>query len=103
MPRIANETSALLADLQDRLQRVIEAARQEGHDQALADVRSLVGGGGAPQAHRGPGRPRGSKNTPKVTKAGKPRKNPWAHMTADQKAERVKKMLAGRGLKPKSA
>lgn len=29
------------------------------------------------------------------------RRNPWAHYTPEQRAERVRKLLAGRGLKPK--
>ena len=36
--------------------------------------------------------------------AGRKRKNrnkPWASMTAEQKADRGRKMLAGRGRKPK--
>ena len=107
MPRMANETSVLLADLQARISRIVEIARQEGHDEALASIRSLVAGGGGAAAmtpvRRGPGRPLGSKNAPKKTKSGKPRKNPWLNMTAEEKAARVKKMLAGRGLKPKSA
>jgi len=32
----------------------------------------------------------------------KKRKNPWASMTPEQKPQRVRKMLAGRGLKPKA-
>jgi hypothetical protein len=108
MPRMKSETSVLLDDLQARIAQLVEAARREGHDEALSSIRQLVSGGsavavsnGAP-IRRGPGRPKGSKNQPKVTKSGKPRKNPWANMTAEQKADRVKKMLAGRGLKPKN-
>lgn len=108
MPRLKNETSTLVADVRDRLQILVEIARQEGHDAALAGLRSLVAGGSAttgparsPSVRRGPGRPKGSKNKPKTTKSGKPRKNPWKSMTAEQRAERVRKMLAGRGLKPK--
>ena len=101
MPRIASESAALLADLMSRLGRVVDVALAEGHAQALHEIRSLVAGGGG-AVKRGPGRPRGSKNKPKATtKSGKRRKNPWASMTAEQRAERVRKMLAGRGLKPK--
>ena len=109
MPRIADESSLLLADLHSRLQRVLEAAHQEGRTSALNEIRNLVGGGGATvPVRRGPGRPKGSKNAPKAAaatpvdaKPKKKRKNPWAGMTAEQKKERVRKMLAGRGLKPK--
>ena len=95
---MSNDSAALLADLQKRLNDLVETARKEGREDALAEVRSLVGGA---VAKRGPGRP------PKAAKAGKPkrkkkRKNPWATMTPKQKADRVRKMLAGRGLKPKA-
>lgn len=92
MPRIANNTDALLRDLMIRLEKLVETARAEGRDEALARVRDLVGGEVRPR-----GRPVGSGNSgPK-----KPRKNPWANMTPEQKKARVRKMLAGRGLKPK--
>jgi hypothetical protein len=95
-----NETNILVADLNARLERIVEIARKEGHDRALSEIRALVAGGAA--VKRGPGRPR---KFPAITAAparGKRRKNPWATMTAEQKADRVRKMLAGRGLKPKS-
>lgn len=103
MPRVANTADALLQDLIARLEKLVDTARKEGRDEALADVRNLVEGGGAP---RGRGRKAAAttaapaeKQTRK--KSRKPRKNPWASMTPEQKKERVRKMLAGRGLKPK--
>ena len=96
MPRVANNTDALLKDLISRLEKLVDAARQEGREDALADVRSLVDGGGA--TRRGGGAAGESKPRRKSTK---PRKNPWADMTPEQKQARVRKMLAGRGLKPK--
>ncbi len=93
MPRIANETAAILADFQRRLERLVETARKEGREDALAEVRRLVGGG----AKRG--RPRQAAKKP--AKRKKKRRNPWDHMTPAQRKERVRKMLAGRGLKPK--
>ena len=103
MPRLKNETSVLIADLKARLDRVVSVARQQGRDQALTEIRALVGGG--LPVKRGPGRPPKSSYASSAPVARKPRKkrrNPWASMTADQKADRVRKMLAGRGLKPKN-
>lgn len=106
MPRIAENADGLLSDVTGRLQRLVAAAHKEGRESALREVRALVGGGGGEipvPLRRVPGRPRGSKNRPKIA-AAKPkrrRRNPWAHMTPEQRAERVRKMLAGRGLKPK--
>ena len=112
MPRTKSETSHLLADLMSRIDRVVETAIAEGHAQALHEIRSLVGGRGPaaqgeipiPFRRRGPGRPRGSKNAPKASarrKSGKPRKNPWAGLTAEQKLARVNAIRKGRGLPPK--
>jgi hypothetical protein len=105
MPRVASESSALLADLHSRLQNVLAAARAEGHAKALDEIRSLVGGGGAP-VKRGPGRPRGSKNAPKVAAAAKPkrkRKNSWAGLSAADRLARVNAIRKGKGLPPKEA
>ena len=106
MPRIANETSALLADLHTRLQSVIAAARAEGRAKALEEIRSLVGGGGPP-TKRGPGRPKGSKNrVAAATPAKKPRKkgkSSWAGLTPAQHLARVNAIRKGRGLPPKNA
>jgi hypothetical protein len=100
MPRLKNETSVLLADLKSRIDEMVETAIREGHDQALSEVRALVGGG--LPARRGPGRPRKSVAGAAAPSAPrKKRKNPWASMTKEQREERVRKMLAGRGLKPK--
>lgn len=105
MPRIAETTDSLLNDLTSRLERLVAAARKEGRDEALAELRHLVAGGPtAPPVRRGPGRPKGSKNGPKAGGTSKPRrarKDWWATATPEQKAERTRKMLAGRGLKPK--
>lgn len=101
MPRLKNETSVLIADLKARLDRIVAVAAQQGRDQALTEIRALVGGG--LPVKRGPGRPPKSSYAvaPAPRRSGKKRKNPWASMTAEQKADRVRKMLAGRGLKPK--
>lgn len=101
MPRMKEDSKTLAADLAARLERLVAAAKKEGRDEAFGQLRSLVGGtAGAPR--RGPGRPPKSAAAAPRAKSRKRRKNPWATMSAEQKAERVRKMLAGRGLKPKS-
>ena len=92
MPRIANDTNALLADLQKRLERLVDTARKEGRNDALAEVRALVSGTVQARATGGA----------KKTARKKKRKNPWATMTKKEREDRIRKMLAGRGLKPKS-
>ena len=96
MPKPTTDT--LLADLTSRLTKLAEVARKEGRDDALAEIRCLIGGVGTASAAARKSKPAASK----PAKSGKKRKNPWASMTPKQKAERVRKMLAGRGLKPKS-
>ena len=110
----------LLADLQTRLKDLIEAARREGAEQALAEIRNVVStrlDSPAPAAKAKPRRTRAkaappapkktrakAAKAPKAkgkTKSGKPRKNWWATATEAQKRERKRKMLAGRGLVPK--
>lgn len=105
MPRIAENSKSLAADIASRLTRLIEAARKEGRDEALAELRHLVSGGAAP-AKRGPGRPKGPRNAPKARKAaksGKPRKNPWAGLSAEERLARVNAIRKGRGLPLKTA
>jgi len=92
MPRIANRTDALLSDLGKRLASLVQTARSEGREEALADLRNLVGSGPAKR-----GRPAG-KTVKKRRKSGKPRKNPWAKYTAAEKLARINKMRKGRGL-----
>ena len=101
MPRVASNSDAQLKDLISRLEKMVDAARKEGRDTALAAVKSLVVGGGAKTRGRGKGQaaPAAEKKTRRKSK--KPRKNPWATMTPEEKKDRVRKMLAGRGLKPK--
>lgn len=106
MPRIKEDSRTLMADLSARLDRLVRAAVKEGREQALAEVRALVGGGGV-IPKRGPGRPRKSDVAAAIApkarrKSGKPRKNWWSTASEADKAARVKKMLAGRGLAPKS-
>lgn len=98
-----NDTRSIAADLTARLDELVAAARREGREEALAEVRSLVGGTVA-AGPRKRGRPAAAAKPERAPrrKSKKPRKNPWASMTPEQKADRVRKMLAGRGLKPKS-
>jgi hypothetical protein len=112
MPRVSQDSDSLVADLRNALQRLVDAARSEGREEALAEMRDLVagrgagGGGGAPVAKRGPGRPKGSKNkakAPATTKSGKKRKNSWAGLSPEQKLARVNAIRKGRGLPPKTA
>ncbi len=88
-----NNADTMLTDLTTRLERLVAQAKKEGRADALAEVRQLVGGGG------GTGSGKAAK---KPAKRKKKRKNWWATATEKQKAERTRKMLAGRGLKPKS-
>ena len=67
----------------------------KGREDALAEVRGLVDGR-TPAKRRG----RPKKVAAKPAKRKKKRRNPWDHMTPAQRKERVRKMLAGRGLKP---
>ena len=102
MPRAENAVSKLLADAQAQLARLVDAACAAGRESALAEVRALVSG--TALGRRGPGRPRSSTTTKPAKRAarGRKRRNPWKHMTAEQRQERIRKMLAGRGLKPKA-
>lgn len=75
----------------------IENARHEGRTEAFAQLEKIMAQGEV-RIGRGPGRPKGSKNKPKP---GKKHKSWWDTATPQQKAERKRAMLAGRGLKPK--
>lgn len=104
MSRTPNATDALISDLQKRLEKIVEAAREEGRSQALAEIRSLVGGGGAPAAAARA--PRAAKAAaPKAastTKSGAKRKNPWAGLSDEDRLARVNAIRKGRGLPLKS-
>ena len=98
MPRISNETSALLDDLMSRIDRLADAARQEGREQALSEIRALVGGGVA--AGRGPVRPPRSATSTGGTKTDG-RTNSWSGMTPAARLARVNAIRKGKGLPPK--
>ncbi len=93
MPRIANNTDSLLNDLTSRLGTLIETARAEGREGALADLRGLMDGKPRPSKRRGRG---ATAKTSKLTKSGKKRKNPWAGLTPAQKLKRVNAIRKGR-------
>jgi len=106
MPTMQQETAALLSDLTSRLERLVDVARNEGRDAALAEVRHLVGGGTLDVVGRGPGRPKGSKNKP--TSHGAPaakakRRNSWAGLSAESRLARVNAIRKGKGLPPKES
>ena len=102
MPRTRSADS-ILSEMQSQLEKLVGAARREGRADALAEVRALVGGtGGAAAAEAAAPSGRGRRKAAgKKAASKKPRKNPWANMTPEQKKDRVRKMLAGRGLTPK--
>jgi hypothetical protein len=95
MPRIKNETDALLADLTARIGRLVETAKQEGRDDALAEVRQLTGA----TAASGKRARRSAK--PAKPRSAKPRKNSWANLTPKARLARINAMRKGRGLPPK--
>ena len=100
MPGIENETSAQLQDITARLSRLVEVAVRQGREDALAEVRSLVGGG---EIKRGPGRPPKSMSvSAAAAKPRKRRKNSWAGLTAAEHLARVNAIRKGRGLPPKA-
>ena len=94
--------------LEMAVRTAIVTARMEGRNEAFAQIRSIVAGGGSlaigDPIRRGPGRPPGSKNKPKgVTKSGKPRKNSWAGLSPAERLARVNAIRKGKGLPPKTS
>lgn len=105
MPRIEEETSTLLAELTGRFERLVAAARQEGRDAALGEVRSLVGGAAPANVvvRRGPGRPKGSTSDPKsdaLAPDKQKRRNSWDGLSAEARLARVNAVRKGKGLPP---
>jgi hypothetical protein len=91
-------TSVLLADLKNRIDTILAAARKQGHDEALANIRALVGETGVSSGRRGPGRPKDSMNKPR-----RARKNSWTGLSPDDRLARVNAIRKGKGLPPRSA
>lgn len=104
-PPAMNTTDSLLADLNSRLAQLVDAARAEGRDAALAEIRNLVGGTAAPTKGEPTTRrkttQRGRKSAAK--KSTKKRKNSWAGLTPEQRLARVNAIRKGRGLPLKDA
>lgn len=117
MPRNASRTDALIAELTQRIAALIESARAEGRESALADVRALLGRSGGPKrtvagaTGKRRGRPKQSSKAAKApapaaaaAKAAEPqkaRKNPWAGLSPAARLARVNAIRVGRGLPPK--
>lgn len=102
MPRPNEDTKTLVADFTARLEKLVAAARSEGREAALTEVRALVGGAvnvaaTAPRRGRKPG----SGAAPKAAKPAKTkgkRKNPWAGLSPEARLARVNAIRKGRGL-----
>lgn len=101
MSRDSDSVASLAADLRARLDRLIEAARREGRDEALAQVQALVSGAHA--VKRGPGRPRKDAAVASAAPAEprKRRRNPWAGLSPEARLARVNAIRKGKGLPPK--
>jgi hypothetical protein len=93
---MSQSIESLLDQLGKDLEDMLEEAREQGRQEVLDHIQAF--GGGKPVKKARPGR----KPKAGAKPAKKKRKNPWASMTPEQREERVRKMLAGRGLKPKS-
>ncbi len=98
MARPTNSTDSLLIDLQSRLGRLVEQARKEGHAEALAEVRTLLGSKASSKASPPKQRGKAATKAAKTTKSGKPRKNPWAGLSDKDRLKRVNAIRKGRGL-----
>ena len=78
-----------LDQMREAVLALMAQAREEGREEVRAMVQGLVTTGRSAPAKKAP------------PAARKKRKNPWKSMTPEQREVRVRKMLAGRGLKPK--
>lgn len=101
MPRMKNETSALLADLHRRIDSLVAAAKKAGHDEALGHIRALVAGGGV--VKRGPGRPPKNPLAAASAKPKKRRKNSWAGLSPSARLARINAIRKGKGLPPRDS
>ena len=87
-----------LDQMREAVLALMAQAREEGREEVRAMVQGLVTTGRSAPARKGPARKAEATAKPP---AKKKRKNPWKSMTPEQREARVRKMLAGRGLKPK--
>jgi hypothetical protein len=87
-----------LDQMRDALADLIEEAKEAGRE----EVRAAIQGAMSDEAPAPKGASKKPAKARKAPAAKKKRKNPWETMTPEQREERVRKMLAGRGLKPKA-
>jgi hypothetical protein len=92
------------AEKSARLRSAIRAhwANMSPEARAARVKRMLAGRGLKPADAKGGKGARGAAATPKSSRLRSALKAHWAAMSPKERAERVKKMLAGRGLKPKA-
>ena len=94
---MTNELSGLTADITARLERLLAAAKRAGREEALHDVRALVGGAVSVGSAA-----RGAKKSAKVAaapkRAKKARKNPWLGLSPEAHLARRNAIRRGRGL-----
>ena len=96
------KTIGVAEDLRARIEKLVETARNEGRDDALAQVRHLLGG--APGKGAARTAERGSKGTPrKGTSKKAKRRNSWAGLTDEQRLVRVNAIRKGKGLPPRES
>ena len=93
-----NETAALVSDFTSRLERLVAAARQEGREAALAEVRSLVGGTLEPTSQ-----PSAPRRTGRAASSTDRRRNSWSGLSPEQRLARVNAIRKGKGLPPKTS
>ena len=90
MPRTANNTDALLKDLQGRLATLVDTAKAEGRQDALDQVKALVG----PSPKRSRKASSNGNGAPKKKK----RRNGWPKKGTPEHLARVNAIRKGRGL-----
>lgn len=106
MPRTANESSKrIAADLAMHIERLVTAARTEGREGALAEIRGLISGTKSSGIETGnprrPGPTRGRRSA--VSAGGTKRRSSWARLSPEARLKRVNAIRVGRGLAPKRA
>lgn len=105
MAKTSSDLDSQLKDLVSRLEGLVETARKQGREDALAEVRQLVTSGAAAAAR--PARATKAKAAKPAAKAkrksGKPRKNPWADLSPEDRLARINAIRKGRGLPPRDS
>ena len=104
MARTKKTTDALLKEVRAGLERLVETARKEGRDDALAELRQVIGGGASGSGRGGGRRRKAAKPAAKKPAARKKkRKNPWEGLTDEQRLARINAILKGKGLPPRKS